>query len=189
MRTVYSLLLWLVWTQLALSAEQYTLDAPHSKLTFQVRQLGIAVTGRFSDFSGTIKFDRERPERSSVEATIQLESIDTGIAARDHHLLAPDFFNAAKFPTMNFKSTSVQATGEHTVEVHGNLTMHGVTLPVLLHVEQLSADTKNPAGFLYWNVTANLKRSGFGLTWSPLIDHTISDEVEIRMKIATTPAK
>jgi len=187
MRTFCSLLIWLVSTNLALSAEQYTLDAPHSKVTFQVQQLGINVTGKFSDFSGTLKFDRQQPDRSSVEAAIRLESIDTGIKTRDHHLLAADFFNAQKFPTMNFKSTSVRPTGDLRFEVQGNLTMHGVTLPVQLQAEQSPADAKNPAGILYWNVTASLKRSGFGLSWNPFVDHTISDEVEIRMVIATEP--
>ena len=185
MRTFYSLVAWLVCAHLATAAELYSLDAEHSKLTFQVRQLGIEVTGKFSDFSGTLKFDREQLERSSVEATIRLESIDTGIKTRDHHLLAPDFFNAQKFPAAKFQSTSVRSTGEHSAEVEGNLTMHGVTLPVHLSVNQLTADSTNPV--LYWNVTATLKRSGFGLTWNPFVDHTISDEVEIQMKIAAKP--
>jgi polyisoprenoid-binding protein YceI len=71
-----------------LAAEQYTLDAAHSQMTFRVRQYVSVVTGTFTDFSGTVTFDPAHWERSHVEATISVKSIDTGIAARDHHLLA-----------------------------------------------------------------------------------------------------
>jgi polyisoprenoid-binding protein YceI len=151
------LLAWFACVGIAIAAERYTLDAAHSEMSFSVRNFASTVTGRFTDFSGIVDFDRQQPERSSVDATIQIRSIDTGIKDRDHHLLAADFFDAQKFPTIHFKSTSVEKTGERTANVHGNLTMHGSTLPVVLHVELLP-DEKTDSPALRWRVTADLKR-------------------------------
>jgi polyisoprenoid-binding protein YceI len=186
-KTIGSLLLWLLCHSIAIAAEQYTLDAAHSELTFQVRQFASSVTGKFTDFSGTVIFNRAQPERSSVEATIRVQSIDTGIKERDHHLLSPGFFDVQKFPSITFKSVSVDRTSERTADVHGNLAMHGVTQPVVLHVEMLSDDTNKSAGGLHWRVTANLKRKSFGLAWNPFIEasQAVGDDISVRMRIVT----
>src|SRR5580700_6441269 len=99
MKSLRVLLLWFSLTAAGTAAEEYTLDAAHSQLTFRVRQYVSVVTGKFRDFSGTVAFDSTQPERSRVEATISVKSIDTGIEARDHHLLSADFFDAQKYPT------------------------------------------------------------------------------------------
>jgi len=184
MKIASSLLLWLVSANLAISAEQYALDAAHSNLSFQVRHFASSVTGKFSDFSGTVIFNRAQPERSSVEATIQVQIVDTGIKDRDHHLLSTEFFDVQKFPAITFKSTSVDRTGERTADVHGNLTMHGTTRPVLLHVELLPESNGAP---LHWKVTASLKRKSFGLGWNALIEasQAVGDDISIRMNIVT----
>jgi polyisoprenoid-binding protein YceI len=186
MKTASSLLLWLVSANVVISAEQYALDAAHSELSFQVRHFASNVVGRFGDFSGTVVFNRAQPERSSVEATIQVRSIDTGIKDRDHHLLSAEFFDVQKFPTITFKSTSVDRTGEHTADVHGNLTIHGTTRPVLLHVELLSEKNDTPDS-LHWKVAASLKRKSFGLGWNALVEasQAVGDDINIRMKIVT----
>ena len=170
----------------SLAAEQYGLDPAHSQMTFRVRQYVSVVTGKFTDFSGTVTFDSGQWERSHVEATISVKSIDTGIAARDHHLLAPDFFDAEKYPTIAFRSTSVHLTGEQVAEVHGDLTMHGKTLPVLIHVELLSPPKSGSDG-LTWTVSTHLRRSAFGLRWNPVIEATsgISDDIDIQMRMVT----
>lgn len=180
------LLLSLILTAAANGAEQYTLDAAHSQLTFRIHQFVSVVTGKFTDFSGTVTFDASRPEGSRVEATILVKSIDTGIAARDHHLLAADFFNAEKYPTMVFKSTSVQLIGEQAADVHGDLTMHGVTRPVVIHVDLLSS-VKSSSDTLGWKIIAHLHRSDFGLRWNPVIEAAsgISDDIDIQMRILT----
>lgn len=172
----------------AIAAEQYTLDAAHSQLAFRVRQYVSVVTGKFRNFSGTVAFDSAQPERSRVEATISVKSIDTGIEARDHHLLAADFFDAEKYPAITFKSSSVQWTSGRVADVHGDLTMHGLTRPVTIHVELLSPAKSGDT--LSWGVTAHLNRSEFGLKWNPVIEATsgISDEIEIRMTMVT-PAR
>ena len=189
MKNVGTLLLWLLLVTAAVAAEQYTLDAAHSQMTFRVRQYVSVVTGRFTDFSGTVNFDSGQPERSRVEATILVKSIDTGIAARDHHLLAADFFDAEKYPTMSFKSNSVQLIGERSADVSGELTMHGKTRPVVIHVE-LPTSPKGASDTLSWKVTAHLRRSEFGLRWNPVIEATsgISDDIDIQMRMVT-PAR
>jgi polyisoprenoid-binding protein YceI len=189
MKTASAILFWLVSANSVVSAEQYTLDAAHSELSFQVRHFAGSVTGKFADFSGTVNFNRAQPERSSVDATIQVQSIDTGIKDRDHHLLSAEFFDVQKFPTITFKSTSVDRTTDHTADVHGNLTMHGTTRPVLLHVELLSEKSEAPDR-LHWTVAASLKRKSFGLGWNALIEasQAVGDDISIRMKIVT-PAR
>jgi polyisoprenoid-binding protein YceI len=180
-----TLLLWLTFTAAGL-AEQYTLDTAHSEVSFRVHQYVSVVTGKFTDFSGTVTFDPGQWERSHVEATISVKSIDTGIAARDHHLLAADFFDAEKYPTITFKSSSVHLTGERAAEVHGDLTMHGKTLPVLIRVE-LQSPAKNGTETSVWTAGTQLHRSAFGLKWNPVIEATsgIGDEIEIQMRIVT----
>jgi polyisoprenoid-binding protein YceI len=170
----------------ALAAEQYTLDPAHSQLTFRVRQYISVVTGKFRDFSGTVAFDSSQPERSSVEATISVKSIDTGIEARDHHLLAADFFDAQKYPTITFRSSSVHLISERVADVRGDLTMHGKTLPIVIRVELLSP-AKSDRDTLSWRVTAHLNRSEFGLKWNPVIEAAsgISDDIDIQMRIVT----
>ena len=169
-----------------LAAERYTLDAAHSQLSFRVRQYVSVVTGKFTDFSGTVTFDSAQPERSRVEATIPVKSIDTGIAARDHHLLAADFFDAEKYPSIVFKSNSVSLVSERLFDVHGDLTMHGKTLPVVIHVELVSP-AKSASDTLSWKVTAHLRRSEFGLRWNPVVEAAsgISDDIDIQMRMVT----
>ena len=186
MKTLGALLFWLVSAHTAISAEQYRLDAAHSELSFQVRHFAGSVTGKFTDFSGTVTYNRAQPERSSVEATIQVQSIDTGIKDRDHHLLSAEFFDVQKFPTITFKSTSVDRTSEHTADVHGNLTMHGTTRSVVLHVELLP-EKNDATDSLHWKVAASLKRKSFGLGWNALIEasQAVGDDINIRMKMVT----
>src|ERR1700730_18682739 len=186
MKSLSVLLLWLVCHAAGVAAERYTLDAAHSQVTFRVRQFVSTVTGKFADFSGTVTFDPARPEESRVEATIPLKSIDTGISARDHHLLAADFFDAEKYPTIVFKSTSVHLIEEQAADVHGDLTMHGITRAVVIHVELLSP-VKSTGDTLSWKITAHLQRSEFGLRWNPVIETAsgISDDIDIQMRIQT----
>jgi polyisoprenoid-binding protein YceI len=189
MKTVVSLFVWFACAGIATAAERYTLDAAHSEMSFAVRNFASTVIGKFTDFSGTVEFNRQQPERSSAEATIQVRSIETGIKDRDHHLLSADFFDAQKFPTIHFKSTSVERTGERMANMYGDLTMHGSTLPILLHVELLP-DEKSNSSTLRWRITADLKRSKFGLKWNPLIEasQAVGDDISIRMKIVTPSA-
>ena len=108
-------------------ADTYTVDRNHSEAAFQVRHILTKVRGTFRDFTGTIDFDKAKPENSSVEFAIKVTSIDTGTQKRDDHLRSPDFFDVAKYPDITFKSTKVVSKGNSKFDVTGDFTMHGVT--------------------------------------------------------------
>jgi polyisoprenoid-binding protein YceI len=151
-----------------LSAETYKIETTHSKIAFSVRQLLTTVRGEFHKFSGTIDIDREHPERSAVTATIQVVSIDTKIAKRDQHLRSADFFDAAKFPEIIFRSRTVKRTGADRGDITGDLTMHGVSRPITLHVKLASPITgESLPARTRWQVTTDpIHRKDFNLLFS-----------------------
>ena len=150
----------------ALANETYKFDASHSTIGFSIHQFLGTTHGTFSKFEGTIDLNREHPEKSSVTARIDIRSIDTKIEKRDNHLRSPEFFNVEKFPAMTFKSRSVKQTGPQSGDIEGDLTMHGVTKPITLHVK-LTGTNANEAKQTHWAVTAEpLKRRDFGLLFS-----------------------
>ena len=161
-------------------ATPYVIDPGHTYVGFKVTHLGFSETyGTFDKVSATFDLNKDNPEKSSVDVDIKTASIDTRHEKRDEHLRGPDFFDAAKYPDITFKSTKVELTGDKTAKVTGNLTMHGVTKPVTLDVTLLAAGPypldKNvtAAGF---NATTTIKRSDFGINaYVPMI----SDEVKI----------
>jgi polyisoprenoid-binding protein YceI len=135
MRAYRFLFVALLFVPLSAFAETYKIDTAHSRIAFSLHQFVSTVRGDFHRFSGTIEVDREHPERSSVTARISVASLNTQIQKRDHHLLSPEFFDAAKFPEITFKSRSVKQTGENSGDILGDFTMHGVTKPMTLHVK------------------------------------------------------
>jgi polyisoprenoid-binding protein YceI len=171
------------------SAEVFKIDPARSMIGFKVHQAIATVTGRFKQFGGTIELDREHPEKSSVTATIQVKSIDTGIAKRDAHLCSPDFFYAAKFPEITFKSRGVKQTGSDAGDIVGDFTMHGVTKPITLHVKLL---TRKGEEATRWQVTTQpLSRRQFGLQFSKTLESVsmIGDEVAINIEIEAVRSK
>jgi polyisoprenoid-binding protein YceI len=166
-------------------AETYTIDRTHSSVEFRIRHLVGRTTGQFGDFAGTIQYDPAKPAEAKVEATIQVASIDTDNEQRDAHLKNPDFLDAARFPTIAFKSTKVEKQ-EAGLMVHGELTLHGVTRSIVLPVEVLGLGThprmKNApvAGFA---ARTTVKRSDFGVnTWTDAAG-VLGDEVEVTLNI------
>jgi polyisoprenoid-binding protein YceI len=149
-------------------AETYKIDSAHSQIAFNLHQFVSRVRGEFHRFSGTIEVDRNHPERSSVTARISVGSIDTKIQKRDHHLLSAEFFDAAKFPEITFKSRSVKRTGENSGDIVGDFTMHGVTKPMTLHVKLSTPPSgESLPDRTRWIVTTDpINRKDFGLMFS-----------------------
>lgn len=172
----------------AAGKETYKIDPGHSRIAFKAKQGFATVTGRFKKFGGMVDVDREHPEKSSVTATIQVKSIDTGIAKRDAHLCGEEFFNAAKFPEMTFKSRSVKQTGPDAADIFGDFTMHGVTKQITLHVKLLNKADNSTR----WEVTTQpLKRREFGTQFSRTLEaiSMISDRVAVDIEIVATAAR
>jgi polyisoprenoid-binding protein YceI len=174
----------------ALANETYKFDQSRSTIGFTVRQFLGTTHGKFTKFEGKIDIDREHPEKSSVVARIDVRSIDTGIVKRDNHLRSPEFFNVEKYPEMTFKSRSVKQTGQQSGDIFGDLTMHGVTKPITLHVKLLTPanDTKQTR----WAVTTEpLKRRDFNLMFSQSAEAIsgISQTVAINIEIEATGAQ
>jgi polyisoprenoid-binding protein YceI len=114
----------------AYGSDSFKIDPVHSSVIFSAKHNGISdFYGIFKEISGTVAFDAADPSKSSVELTVPVESLDTRTEKRDQHLKSPDFFNAKQFPTLTFKSTKVEASGD-TYKVSGDLTIHGVTKPI-----------------------------------------------------------
>ncbi len=179
--------------QLAAAADTYVVDKVHSNVGFRVRHLISKVPGRFADFAGQIVADPAKPEAASVEFTIQTASIDTAVAKRDEHLRSPDFFDAAKYPTITFKSTRVAPAGNDLYNVTGTFTMHGVSKEITLPVRYLGL-IKDPwgnqrAGF---ELATTLNRKDFGIVWNQTLDTgglMLGDDVEININVEATQAK
>ena len=114
-------------------AGTYKVDPAHSVIGFSIRHFELSwVSGRFKDFTGTIVYDDQDAAKSSVEFTAKIESVDTGIGKRDDHLRTADFFDAAKYPEMRFKSVRVESKGKGEYVAHGDLTIKDVTKRIAL---------------------------------------------------------
>ncbi|MFL6584000.1 MAG: YceI family protein [Chthoniobacterales bacterium] len=149
----------------AAMGQTYKIDPAHSKIAFSVPHLLGTARGEFHKFNGSIVVDREHPERSSVTATIQVASIDTQIPRRDTHLLSADFFDAARFPTITFRSRSVRRSGMDTGDIAGDVTLKGVTRPLTLHVKLVTPVAGDDLpGRTRWVVTSEpIGRKDFNL--------------------------
>jgi polyisoprenoid-binding protein YceI len=173
---------------LALAASgSWAIDSSHSTAGFSVQHLVISqVRGAFTKFSGTVQLDDAEPTRSTVTATIDVNSVDTRVPDRDAHLKSPDFFDAAKYPTMTFRSTSVAEAGKGRLAVTGELTLHGVTRPVTLDVVA-SPEVKGMYGETRrgFSATTRISRKDFGLTWNKLVEAgpAVGDEVTIALDL------
>lgn len=169
------------------AGDTYKIDPVHSAIGFKVRHFFSHVSGGFGKFEGTINVDPDHPEKSSVTATIDATSVDTKNEKRDEDLRSEHFFDVAKYPTITFKSKSVKQTGADNGDIVGDLTMHGVTREITLHVKFLGKGTgmggKQISG---WQVTTDpIKRSEYGLTWSKAIEGTsvVGEEVSISIDV------
>ncbi len=150
------------------------------------------VRGHFGKMSGTVKYDPEAPEKASVVAEVDVASIDTRNGKRDDHLRSPDFFDAARYPTMKFESTRVEKLGDGSLRLIGNLTIRGVTREVTFDVEGPMPPIKTPRGLRTGaSATTKISRKDFGMTWNRAIETggvVVGDEVTLTIDIEmTTP--
>jgi polyisoprenoid-binding protein YceI len=167
----------------------YNIDPSHSGAHFKVRHLMISwVRGEFTKVSGTVTFNEANPAASSVRAEIDVNSINTREPDRDKDLLSSNFLDAAKYPAIKFQSTKIEQKGKDDYHVTGDLTIHGVTKPVVLVVDSATPEIKDPWGFFRRGAAATTKisRKEFGLTYSPLLETggvVVGDEVDISIDV------
>ncbi len=169
--------------------KHYVLEKPHTQVVFSVNHLGFSnSTGMFHDFDGTIDYDTVNVEKSKVDVTIKAASVDMGTTKWDDHVKNADFLNVEKFPDITFKSTSVKKTGADTADITGDLTILGVTKPVVLATKQNKVGQhpmsgKDHAGF---SATTTFKRSDFGVKYGL---PNVGDEITVRLEVEAQPAE
>ena len=174
---------------------EYEVDPSHTQVMFKVRHMGIStVTGRFSRFAGTFAYDPENPAASWLTATIDAASIDTDNDRRDNHLRSSDFFAADSYPTLTFESTSVEPAGDGRLKVSGDLSIRGVTKPVVLDVVlEGAALGQGGRPMTGWTAETTVDRMDYGLKWNRLTEAggwVVADEVRILLEVearATQP--
>jgi polyisoprenoid-binding protein YceI len=172
----------LVLAAAPLNATTYTIESDYAQVVFRWSHLGFSnPAAQLSQGHGTLEFDPANPTRASVQVTIPLSTLDTGVPALDEHLRSEDFFEVAKFPTATFRSTKIeQGAAQDRLRVTGDLNLHGVTRPVTLDVKVLKVGS-NPRTQLPtvgFEATATLKRSDFGLgAFVP----QVSDEIQMQI--------
>jgi polyisoprenoid-binding protein YceI len=177
------------WSPAVLANESYRFDPSGSTIGFSVHQFLGTTHGKFTKFKGKIDVNREHPENSSVTAQIDVRSIDTRIKKRDDHLLSAEFFDVEKYPQITFKSRSVKQTGPQSGDIIGELTIHGVTKSITLHVKLLTP--LNQTSQTRWAVTTEpITRRDFNLMFAPAaesvsgISQTVAINIEIEAKRA-----
>ncbi|MGY0791407.1 YceI family protein [Azospirillum argentinense] len=157
----------------------YKLDPAHTAVVFIVDHLGFSkAVGSFNTVAGELAFDKDAADKSSLSVTIDTASVDTNHAKRDEHLKSPDFFNAKEFPKLTFKSTKIEKTGDKTGKLHGDLTLLGVTKPVILDVT-FNKDGVSPASkqeTVGFSARGTIKRSDFGMKYGV---PNIGDDIQI----------
>jgi polyisoprenoid-binding protein YceI len=171
------------------STSTWNIDPAHSVAEFKVKHMMISnVKGNFSKIAGALTFDESSLANSHVEATIDAATIETRDANRDAHLKTAEFLDTEKYPTMSFKSTSIGIVKDGELAVAGDLTLHGVTLPVTFSVEGPTPPAKDPWGNtrIAVSATAKISRKDFGLTWNSTLETggiLIGDEVTLTLEV------
>jgi polyisoprenoid-binding protein YceI len=172
----------------AMSAAEYKIDASHSSAQFSVRHLMVSnVKGEFAKVTGSANWDPNNLAASSVTAVIDASSVNTREPKRDEHLKSPDFFDVAKFPSLQFTSKKFYREGG-AVKIAGDLTIHGVKRPVVLNLDGPTAEVKDPWGMQRMGASATTKinRTDFGLVWNKALEAggvMVGDEVAITLDI------
>jgi polyisoprenoid-binding protein YceI len=186
MKRIVLVLLAVGFFGVAAQAETYNIDPYHSSVSFKVKHVVGKVTGHFDKFTGTFNYDAAKPDKAAAQAIIETASINTGIDKRDNHLRSPDFFDAQKFPMLTFKSTGVTEVNGSSSKLHGDLTMHGVTKPVVLDLvfEGVAKDPMSGGNRAGATATGHVNRQDFviGASSGPMAGMVGSD-IEITIEV------
>ncbi|MFI5773904.1 YceI family protein [Streptomyces sp. NPDC051658] len=174
---------------LAALTGDYAIDPAHSSIGFTVRHAMVTnVRGTFGEHEGSLKLDGTDPANSTASIDVKIASVDTGISDRDGHLVGGDFFDAAKFPLMTFRSTRAEQLGGDTYRVTGDLTIKDVTRPLAIDLEFNGSATdvygNERVGF---EGSADILRSDWGLTWNAALETggvMVSDKVKLNFDIS-----
>jgi polyisoprenoid-binding protein YceI len=188
-RTFLVIALGLIGTSAFAKAVPYDIDGNHTQVQFTYNHFGFSdITDRFMQITGEFNLDTGDLSKSSISVTIPIDGLSTGVPKLDEHLKSPDFFDAAKFPSATFKSTKVATAGDNKLKVSGDLTIHGVSKPVVLDVT-VNKIADNPmskvpsAGF---DASVTLLRSDFGVAnYAP----GVSDQVKLQITMEAHQAK
>lgn len=170
-------------------ASTWDFDPAHSSAQFKVKHMMITdVRGEFGKVTGVVNLDDKDVSKSTAEATIDATTINTRVPDRDKDLKSPNFFDVEKYPTITFKSKSFKKTGEDKYTIVGDLTMHGVTRPVVLDVNAPDREVKDPRGNVRRGVSAmtRINRKDFGLLYNKAIETggvMVGDEVDITLDV------
>jgi polyisoprenoid-binding protein YceI len=171
-----------------MAQENWQVDSAHSAVNLAVRHMVISkVRGHFGKWNAKLQLDTAELTRSTVEVDIEAASIDTGVADRDTHLRSADFLDAAKYPTLRYRSRRVEAASKDRLRVTGDLTIRDVTREVVLDVEY-GGQGKDPWGNtrVGFTATASLNRKDFGLTWNQVLETggvLVADRVDIEIEL------
>jgi polyisoprenoid-binding protein YceI len=194
-RFVFAFIVALAMTVLGTSAAAraqtatWQIDPNHTAAQFSVKHLGVStVRGAFTKVSGTAKHDPADPSKDSLDATIDVNSVDTRVEMRDKDLRSSNFFDVQKYPTMTFHAKQTKVTGPGKLQFTGDLTLHGVTKEVVLDVEGPSAPIKDPWGNqrIGASATTKISRQEFGITGAPGV---VGDEISITIDVELIQAK
>ena len=191
MKKLFVLFAGMSLTAAAFAQSAWNLDKAHSSVNFSVTHMVVSeVDGSFKDFSAEVKSEKADFSDLAVTFTIDVNSVTTGEDKRDGHLKSPDFFDAAKYPNISFKSTSIKKISDKKYELEGDLTLHGVTKHVKWDVKY-NGTIKDPygnnrAGF---KATTSINRKDYGVSWNKTLDAggvAVSDEVALTVNVEIT---
>jgi polyisoprenoid-binding protein YceI len=156
-------------------------------VVFRIKHLNTAYFyGHFNEMTGTVNFEDAKPEASSMDLSIKIDSVDTHNPNRNNHLKSASFFNAEQFPTATFKSTSWKKSGDNAFDVTGDMTIHGQTKPLTIKLEKTGQGKGQQGEIVGFETAFTLKRSDFGITYMP---DGLSDEVKMMVSIEAKGGK
>lgn len=167
--------------------EELKVDRGHSSVLFRANHAGIGyVFGGFGDFSGTIKYNEENPEKSAINLEIQTDSVETWVDKRDKHLQSADFFHSKKYPKMTFESTKVERVDDETLRVTGDLTVRDVTKEISIKVKELGKGQVRDKFHRGFYTEFDINRNEFNVDWKP--DAGVAGKM-VRIKLALEGAR